>query len=221
MNKKKSIILKLLKEMYLVRLTDTYIAEKYSEQKMRCPIHLSLGQEGPSAAMCLNLKKNDLAISYHRSHAHYLNKGGSLKKFIAELYGKKTGCSKGIGGSMHLIDLKKNFLGSTAIVSNSIPVGVGYAFSKKLKKSNSRVCIFLGDAGTEEGVFYESANFAALKNLPVVFFCENNKYSVYSNLSKRQPKNRKIFKMVKSLGIESYKINSYKPFEIYSFIKKN
>ncbi len=220
MNKKKSIILKLLKEMYLVRLTDTYIAEKYSEQKMRCPIHLSLGQEGPSAAMCLNLKKNDLAISYHRSHAHYLNKGGSLKKFIAELYGKKTGCSKGIGGSMHLIDLKKNFLGSTAIVSNSIPVGVGYAFSKKLKKSNSRVCIFLGDAGTEEGVFYESANFAALKNLPVVFFCENNKYSVYSNLSKRQPKNRKIFQMVKSLGIESYKINSYKPFEIYSFIKK-
>ena len=115
MNKKKSIILKLLKEMYLVRLTDTYIAEKYSEQKMRCPIHLSLGQEGPSAAMCLNLKKNDLAISYHRSHAHYLNKGGSLKKFIAELYGKKTGCSKGIGGSMHLIDLEKNFLGSTAI----------------------------------------------------------------------------------------------------------
>ena len=220
MSQKNSIIAKLLEEMYLVRMTDTHISEKYSEQKMRCPIHLSIGQEGPSAAMNLNLKKNDLAISYHRSHAHYLNKGGSLKKFIAELYGKKTGCSKGIGGSMHLIDLKKNFLGSTAIVSNSIPVGVGYAFSRKLKKSNSRVCIFLGDASTEEGVFYESVNFAALKNLPVIFFCENNKYSVYSDLNKRQPKSRQIFKMVRSLGVESYKINSFKPFEIYSFIKK-
>lgn len=206
--------------MYLVRMTDTHISERYLEQKMRCPIHLSIGQEGPSAAMNLNLRKNDLAISYHRSHAHYLNKGGSLKQLIAELYGKKTGCSKGIGGSMHLIDLKKNFLGSTAIVSNSIPVGVGYAFSRKLKKSNSRVCIFLGDASTEEGVFYESVNFSALQNLPVIFFCENNRYSVYSNLDKRQPKSRKIYKLVQSLGVESYKIKSFKPYEIYTFIKK-
>ena len=112
---------------------------------MRCPVHLSIGQEAPSAAINIFLKKEDYAISYHRAHAHYIAKDCDLKKMISEIYGKKNGCSSGIGGSMHLIDLKKNFLGSTAIVSNSVPVGVGYV-CLKFNKSKSRICILFGDA---------------------------------------------------------------------------
>ena len=110
---------------------------------MRCPTHLSVGQEAVSAAFSLVVKKTDFAVSTHRCHTHYLGKGGSLKKMISELYGKKTGCSGGRGGSMHLIDLKCNFMGSSAIVGNSIPIGVGLALSSKLKKTKQISFVFL------------------------------------------------------------------------------
>ena len=164
----KNLVLKFLEKSYLIRFTEEEISKRYSEQKMRCPVHLSIGQEIPSAALNLILKKNDYAISYHRAHAHYLAKGCSLKKMIAEIYGKSTGCSGGVGGSMHLVDKKKNFIGSTAIVSSSIPVGAGFAYSLKNKKK--RVCVYIGDASCEEGVFFETLNFVVLKKLPVIFF---------------------------------------------------
>ena len=119
---------------------------------------------------------------------------------------------------MHLIDLKCNFMGSSAIVGNSIPIGVGLALSSKLKKTKQISFVFLGDGATEEGVFYESVNFAILKKLPVIFVCENNLYSVYSPLTVRQPKNRDLAKMCSSLGIKSLKcdgndaVKSYKTF---------
>ena len=106
---------------------------------------------------------------------------------IAEIYGKKTGCSGGKGGSMHLVDLTCNFMGSSAIVANSIPIGVGLALSSKIKGSDQISFVFLGDGAIEEGVFYESLNFSIVKKLPVIFICENNLYSVYSPLSVRQP----------------------------------
>jgi pyruvate dehydrogenase E1 component alpha subunit len=214
----KNLLLKFLEKSYLIRFTEEEIAKRYSEQKMRCPVHLSIGQEIPSAALNLVLKKNDHAISYHRAHAHYLAKGCSLKKMLAEIYGKSTGCSGGIGGSMHLIDKKKNFIGSTAIVSSSIPVGAGFAYSLKNKKE--RVCIYIGDASCEEGVFFETLNFVILKKLPVIFFCENNKYSVYSNLSVRQPKNRRLYKLAKAFGIKSHNLSSVNPIELYDKLKK-
>jgi len=207
-------------KLYKIRETELRIVEEYPNQKMRCPVHLSIGQEAPSAAVNIFLKKKDFAISYHRAHAHYIAKDGDLKKMIAEIYGKASGCSGGAGGSMHLIDLKKNFLGSTAIVSSSIPVGVGYAYSMKYYNNNSRICIYIGDASCEEGVFFESLNFAILKKLPILFFCENNKYSVYSNLEQRQPKNRKLYKLAKSFGIESYHLNSKDPVKFCTDLKK-
>ncbi len=207
----KKIIKKYLTLALKIRSVEEKIVKEYKNQEMRCPVHLSLGQEIPSAAINSLLSKKDFAISYHRAHAHYISKGGKLNKLIAEIYGKKTGCSNGIGGSMHLIDLDKNFIGSTAIVSGSIPVGVGFAYSLLLKNSKNRVCIFIGDSSVEEGVFFESLNFSVLKNLPVIFFCENNKYSVYSNIQKRQPKNRKINKMVKSFGIKSFSLSTINP----------
>ena len=200
----KQIIKKLYKSAYRIRQVETEISKRYSEQKMRCPVHLSIGQEAVSAAFSEIVNKNDFAVSTHRCHAHYLAKGGSLKKMIAELHGKKTGCAKGKGGSMHLIDKNVGFFGTSAIVAHNIPVGVGMALSIKNKKKKEIVIIYLGDGAVEEGVFFESINFAIIKKLPVLFVCENNFYSVYSHLKKRQPENRKIYKMVNSMLIKSY-----------------
>ena len=194
---------KLLVKMHFIRLVEEEIAERYSSQKMRCPVHLSIGQEGVPAGFALAAKKTDYAVSTHRGHAHYLAKGGDVKAMIAEIYGKATGCSKGKGGSMHLIDLSVRFMGSTAIVANSIPIGVGLGLSVQLKNHDDVSCIFLGDGAVEEGVFFESLNFAAVKNLPVLFICENNLYSVYSSLKVRQPENRNIAKMVEAFGVKA------------------
>lgn len=195
--------LSILKTMMRIRQVEEEIAKRYGEKKMRCPTHLSIGQEATPTAVSQYLDFEDFVVSTHRGHAHYLAKGGNLKKMISEIYGKETGCSGGKGGSMHLIDVEKGFMGTSAIVGNSIPIGVGLGFSQFLKKSNNISCIYLGDGAVEEGVFYESVNFAVLKKLPVLFVCENNLYSVYSPLSVRQPKGRKISKMVSEMGISS------------------
>ena len=189
--------------MLRIRLVEESIANKYSEQKMRCPTHLSIGQEAIAVGVCSNLTNEDQVLSSHRAHAHYLAKGGCLNSMLAEIYGKVTGCSKGMGGSMHLIDKSVGFMGSTAIVGNTIPVAVGSALAMKIQEKKSISCICFGDGATEEGVFYESINFAIIHNLPVLFICENNLYSVYSGLEVRQPKGRKIFEMVRAFGIES------------------
>tara|TARA_A100001015_G_scaffold133710_1_gene148384 strand:+ start:202 stop:1164 length:963 start_codon:yes stop_codon:yes gene_type:complete len=194
--------LNLYKNMLEIRLAEEGIAKRYKDGKMRCPTHLSIGQEAAASGVGLALRKTDLALSTHRGHAHYLAKGGSLKRMIAEIYGKSTGCSKGKGESMHLIDRSVGFEGSTAIVGNTIPIGVGLALSLKLDTKNSISVVYCGDGSVEEGVFYESVNFAVTKKLPVLFVCENNLYSVYSSLKVRQPENRKIFEMVKAMGIK-------------------
>lgn len=197
-------MLDVLEKLLLVRRVEEAIADRYDQQKMRCPTHLSIGQELPAVAVCDALDKNDLAVSTHRCHAHYIAKGGSLSAFIAELYGKATGCAKGRGGSMHLIDESVGFVGATAVVGNSIPVGTGLAMSIKLKgKQNSLAAIFIGEAAVETGAFFESVNFAATNCLPVMYVCENNLYSVYSNLEKRQPKGRQLFEMVRGMGVNS------------------
>ena len=205
--------------MCRIRLTEETIAKRYSEQKMRCPTHWSIGQEGVASGVCANLTNEDIVLSTHRAHAHYIAKGGSLDSMIAEIYGKATGCSKGKGGSMHLIDKSCGFFGSTAIVGNTIPVATGVALSLQLRNTESISCVFFGDGSVEEGAFYEAVNFAALKNLPILFVCENNLYSVYSSLNVRQPKGREIYKMVKSIGINSTKCNGNKPDEVYETVK--
>lgn len=195
---------RILDKLYLIRGIEEAIAEHYSEGEMRCPTHLSIGQEGVPAALSVCLTNQDYAVSTHRSHAHYLAKGGCPKAMLAEIYGKATGCSGGRGGSMHLIDESVGFKGSTAIVGNTIPIGVGLALSQHIRKENNISVVFVGDGAIEEGVFYEAANFAAVKQLPVLFICENNLYSVYSGLDKRQPQGRKIHKMVQGLGLAAY-----------------
>ncbi len=198
-----ALVESLYEELLKIRLIEEEISYRYSEEKMRCPTHIAIGQEAAAVGVCASLNKNDYAVSGHRAHHHYIAKGGNIKKLVAEIYGKETGCSGGKGGSMHLVDTDVGFMGSTAIVAGTIPVGVGLSFSQKLKHSENITCIFFGDAAIEEGVFYESVNFAILKNLPVLFVCENNQFSCFTHLSERQPQNRKIFEMVSGLGIDS------------------
>jgi len=139
---------------------------------------------------------------------------------LAEIYGKASGCSGGKGGSMHLIDESAGFMGSTAIVGGTVPVGVGLAYGMKLKKSGQVSCVFHGDAVVETGVFFESANFAILKSLPVLFLCENNLYSVYSPLSVRQPAGRSISAMVAGLGIKSESGDGNDVCEVYEKVSR-
>jgi TPP-dependent pyruvate/acetoin dehydrogenase alpha subunit len=195
--------LNLYRMMTLIRTVEEEISKRYSEGKMRCPTHLSIGQEAAAGVFSLLARKKDFCVSAHRGHAHYLAKGGDVVEMISEIYGKATGCSRGKGGSMHLVDLSVNFMGTSAIVGNSIPVGVGLGLAAQFLKTEGVSFVFLGDGAVEEGVFYESVNFAALRKLPVVFICENNLYSVYSGLKVRQPAGRSIAGMVAAMGINS------------------
>lgn len=193
--------------MQRLRMIEVAIADRYHEGKMRCPTHLSIGQELPSSILSVISSKTDFMVSGHRAHAHYLAKGGSLNALISELYGKERGCCLGVGGSMHLIDKSVNFSGSSAIVGNIIPVGVGLGYAARQKPDNAWTFICLGDGATEEGVFYESVNFAVLKNLNTIFFCENNFYSVYTGLSERQPSNRRLYQLGEAMGMRAKFLN--------------
>jgi len=212
-----------------IRKIEERIAEEYSSWQIRCPVHLSVGQEaiGAPLKMIFNDKKDEV-VSGHRSHSHYLGKGGNLKKFLCELYGKKNGSSGGRAGSMHLTDKNCGFILSSAIVGNSIPIGVGLAYAKKIKREKGLVLIFFGDAAVETGVFFESVNFAILKKLPIIFVCENNFYSVYSSMKYRQPNKRIISNMASGLGIKSVNVDGNDPQLVYKtylkakkYIKKN
>ena len=180
-------LLRLHRDMLRIRLVEEAIAERYGEQEMRCPVHLSDGQEGIAVGACLALRKEDKIVSTHRSHGHYLAKQGSLKAMLCEIYGRAPGCVGGRGGSMHLLDDEVGVLACLPIVGTSVPLGVGVAYADKRKGKDTVVTVFLGDAVMEEGVFHESANFAALHALPVIFVCENNDLSFYTSLEVRQP----------------------------------
>lgn len=190
--------------MYRIRSVEERIAELYAEQRMRCPVHLSIGQEAVAVGVCAALEPYDYAMSGHRSHAHYLAKGGSLKAMFAELYGKADGCTGGIGGSMHLVDLDAGFLGAVPIVGSTIPIAVGTALGSQMENNGRVTVAFFGEGATEEGVFHESVNFASLHKLPIVFVCENNFFSVYTPMNVRQPAHREVFQQAIGHGVEAF-----------------
>jgi pyruvate dehydrogenase E1 component alpha subunit len=166
-------------------------------------MHLCIGQEAIAVGVCEPLLLQDKVFSNHRAHGHYLAKGGNLNAMVAELYGRVTGCCGGRGGSMHLIDLDVGFMGATPIVGGTIPLAVGSAWASKLQQSDQVTVVFFGDGCFEEGVVHESMNFAALHKLPIVFVCENNKFSVYTRLEERQP-GRAIHQVAKAHGLAAY-----------------
>lgn len=177
----------LYRAMLRIRRVEEAIAQRYAQQEMRCPVHLSIGQEAVAVGVCAALRRTDGVFGGHRAHAHYLAKGGDLNGMIAEIYGKAEGCCRGVGGSMHLIDLTAGFLGAVPIVGATIPLAVGAAWAARLKGEDKVTAVFFGDGCFEEGVVHESINFAVLHRLPVLFVCENNLYACYTRLSTRQP----------------------------------
>ena len=195
----------LYRSLYLIRRVEEEVARIYPTDKIKSPVHLSIGQEAISVGVCQALRADDVVFGTYRGHALYLAKGGDLKSMIAELYGKAAGVTKGKGGLMHLIDLTHGIMGGSAVVGTAIPHAVGYAYALKLRGSDSIVTSFFGDGATEEGVFYESLNFAALKRLPVLFVCENNFYAIHSPLQTRQA-NLNMAERASSLGVVSRRL---------------
>ena len=168
------------KSLYRIRRVEEEIARVYPTDRIKRPVHLSIGQEAVAVGVCEALRSDDVVFGTYRSHASYLAKGGDVKKMIAELYGKVTGCARGKGGSMHLVDVAHGVMGTSAVVGTTIPNAVGYAYALKLKRKHSIVVSCFGDGGTDEGVFHESMNFAALKSLPVIFVCKKNVYAIHT-----------------------------------------
>lgn len=190
-------------------MAEEKLAELYNSGEMRSLMHLSIGQEAVAVGVCSALDASDSVVSTHRCHAHYLAKGGSMKRMFAELAGKKDGCAGGKGGSMHLFDVAAGLTLSTPIVAGSIPIAVGIGLSiKSVKlKGKQRISVaFFGDGAVEQGVFWESLNFAAIHRLPVVFICENNQYATHAHLSKRQPP-APIWRRAQSFGIDAQQVD--------------
>jgi pyruvate dehydrogenase E1 component alpha subunit len=174
--------------MLRVRRIEEAIIRLYPEQEIRCPTHICIGHEAIAAGVSAHLTHEDYAFSGHRSHGHYLAKGGDLKSMFAELYGRETGCAHGRGGSQHLIDLEAGFVASAPILAGMVPIAVGTALGARWRGLKGISVTYIGDGTTEEGSFHEALNYAATEKLPVIFVCENNLYSVHSDLTVRQPK---------------------------------
>jgi TPP-dependent pyruvate/acetoin dehydrogenase alpha subunit len=181
----KELINRLFRSLYKIRRVELEVARVYPSDVIKSPVHLSVGQEFISVAICDILKKSDIVFGTYRGHALYLAKGGNLNAMMAELYGKVDGCCRGKGGSMHLADKSVNMMGTSAIVATSIPEAVGYALAIQYRADKEVVICFFGDGATSEGAFHESLNFASLKKLPILFVCENNDYAIHARLSDR------------------------------------
>ncbi len=206
--------------MKMIRAVEDEIAFRYyKDQLMRCPVHLSIGQEAAAVGVCENLKRNDYIFSNHRCHAHYLAKGGDLNSMICEIHGKANGCVGGRGGSMHLQDDSVNFLGSFPIVGSAIPLAIGVAMNIKRLKKNSIVVSFLGDGAVEEGSFHESLNFASVFKLPILFVVENNFFSIQTHIKDRQASDN-FTRFANSNLIESAKCDGNNFIDTFTNAKK-
>ena len=187
---------------------------------MKCPVHLYIGQEAIAAGICPQLRKEDAVYSTHRNHGHLIAKGGEVKSLFAELYGKKTGCSSGKGGSMHVISVEHSIMGTSAIVGGGIPIAVGSALASQMKKDDTIAVVFFGDGAVDEGVFYESLNFSAIKKLPVIFVIENNFYATNSPQKVRQA-NTDIYKIADFFKMPGVLIDGNNVFEVHNTAKEH
>ena len=192
----------LLRAMLRIRRVEETIADVYPQGVIRTPTHLSIGQEAIAVGVCSRLRKTDQIFSGHRCHAHYLAKGGDLRRFVAELYGRESGCSRGRGGSVHLIDTSAGMMGSSAILGGSTALALGAALAFQYDKRDLIAVAFLGDAVFEEGIIWECFNVAVLHKLPILFVCENNRYSTNTHYSRRQPP-IPIHQRVEGMGVPS------------------
>lgn len=205
---------RLYRALYRIRRVEEEIARVYATDCIKSPVHLSIGQEAVSVGVCAALAPHDIVFGTYRGHALYLAKGGDLRAMIAELYGKVTGCTRGKGGSMHLIAPAAGMMGASAVVGTTIPNAVGYAYAVKQRRQNAIVASFFGDGATEEGVFSESLNFAVLKKLPILFVCENNQYAIHTHQRQRQG-NPDICGRARAFGLPTARIDDNNVLALY------
>ena len=177
---------KLYKCVYLIRQAEEKVRELYPSDVMKTPVHLSLGEEAIVAGVVAALSSSDLVFGTYRSHALYLAKGGELDQFFGELYGVQCGVAGGKAGSMHLSAPDVGFLASSAVVASIIPVAMGAAFAARYRQSDQIAAVFFGDGATEEGAFWETLNFATLKQLPLLMVCEDNGLAIHAHINDRQ-----------------------------------
>lgn len=206
--------LKLYESLLLIRRAEEILADEYRKGAMRTPTHFGIGQEAVAVGVCAALNRDDVVYTHHRSHTHYLAKGGSLFGLIAELLGREGGCSRGRGGSVHLIDTEKGFWGSSPILGHSLALAAGSALAIQMDKRKQVAVAFFGEGACDEGAVWESLNFAAVKKLPVVFVCENNLYATESPMSVRMPIEANICSKVGSFGLRAERIDGNNVFEV-------
>jgi pyruvate dehydrogenase E1 component alpha subunit len=200
--------------MVRIRLCEESFVEPILKRDVLCPVHLYSGQEAIAAGVCAALKPRDYVFGTHRSHGHYLAKGGSLRAMVAEVYGREAGCSRGRGGSMHLLAPKQGMLGSAPIVAGTISLALGSALAARIRRDGRVVASFLGDGATGEGVFHESLNFAALRSLPIMFVCENNLYATHMPIRECRPP-VSIHKIAAQYGVEGRKVDGNDVLAVY------
>lgn len=177
----KPLLMEMLRRMLRIRHFEEAVINLVERGEIVGAAHSYIGEEAVAVGTCLALRVDDWITGNHRSHGHPIAKGGDVKKAMAELLGKSTGFCKGKGGSMHLADFSLGILGESGILGSAIPTAVGAALGSKLQ-GNDRVAVpFFGDGASNEGVFHESINLAAVWKLPVIFLCENNQYAVTSS----------------------------------------
>jgi TPP-dependent pyruvate/acetoin dehydrogenase alpha subunit len=179
----------MLSKMLYIRKVEQKIALEKKNGSIGGPVHLGVGQEAIAVGISQNLKKTDCVFGAHRSHAHLLSLNLNFYKLFAEVLGKETGFSKGMGGSMHLFDQDNGFYGSTPIIAGTVSLAVGAALASKINKSNKIAVSYLGDGAAEEGIVHESFNLAKILNVPILFVIENNLFASHMHISLRQPKN--------------------------------
>jgi pyruvate dehydrogenase E1 component alpha subunit len=211
-------LLGLYRVMLRIRLCEESFIEPILRGDIRCPVHLYSGEEAIAAGICAALEKKDYLFGNHRSHGHYLAKGGDLKAMVAEVFCREDGCSRGRGGSMHLVDPENGMLGSAPIVAGTIPLALGAALGSWIRGDGRVAVSFFGDGATGEGVLCEALNFAALKKLPIIFVCENNFYSTHLPIDEIRV-SRKIYQLGLPFGEKCYQVDGNDVLKVYEHAK--
>ena len=199
-------LLDLYRAMLRIRLCEEAFVPGIRSGEIRCPVHLCSGQEAVAVGVCDALTGTDVVFGSHRSHGHYLAKGGDLGRMVAEVLCKSTGCAGGRGGSMHVIDRAVGMLGAAPIVGGTIAFAVGAAYAARVRGSTDVAVSFFGDGATGEGVLYEAMNLAAVKKLPAIFVCENNLYSTHLPIREIRA-NEEIWKVGEPLGLWTRRVD--------------
>jgi len=210
----KDKLLKIYKKMLEIRKFEKKLYSLFLTGVMPGTMHQYIGQEAIAVGVCENLREDDYITTTHRGHGHYLAKRAPLKELMAELFAKKTGCCRGMGGSMHIAKLSSGILGGGGIVGAGIPIACGAALSAKLRKKGQVVACFFGDGAVNTGAFHEGVNLAAVWKLPVIFVCENNFYA-FSTPIKKVVAIENIAERAKGYGIPGVVVDGNDVLEVY------